>query len=256
MKYTCGYLQRVVTRSASFAEVMRIVGIHNSSGFAQSRIRDQVKKYGIDTSHFVRKKFHPPSTKIHWTGVLVRKNPDKRRTQTPQLRRAMIESGITYQCAECELLEEWNGKPIVLQIDHVDSDCLNDVKKNLRFLCPNCHSQTDGYGVVKNKEALRSSKFPKVSIQCDGCGAKMMARSNKVRGNRYCNRTCFLRNRKPPPTKIQWPTDEELQTKLKVTPVRTVARELGVSDNAVLKRCRKRGIETYPAGHWTAVRYP
>lgn len=48
-------------------------------------------------------------------------------------------------CAECGLSDEWNDKPLVLQLDHIDGDPTNDLKENLRWLCPNCHSQTETF---------------------------------------------------------------------------------------------------------------
>lgn len=49
-----------------------------------------------------------------------------------------------YKCSECGI-DEWNGKPIVLECDHIDGDHQNNHEDNLRLLCPNCHSQTDTY---------------------------------------------------------------------------------------------------------------
>lgn len=37
------------------------------------------------------------------------------------------------------------GKALVLHVDHVDGDAWNNEAENLRFLCPNCHSQTATY---------------------------------------------------------------------------------------------------------------
>ncbi len=45
------------------------------------------------------------------------------------------------KCNECGL-GEWRGKPLVLEIDHVDGDRLNSTIENLVAICPNCHSIT------------------------------------------------------------------------------------------------------------------
>lgn len=54
-----------------------------------------------------------------------------------------------YSCSECGI-SEWKGKPITLQLDHIDGNAYNNYEDNLRLLCPNCHSQTDTFG-AKNK---------------------------------------------------------------------------------------------------------
>ena len=48
---------------------------------------------------------------------------------------------------KCEVcgISHWNDKPIVLEVDHIDGDHTNNNPKNLRLICPNCHSQTDTY---------------------------------------------------------------------------------------------------------------
>lgn len=64
-------------------------------------------------------------------------------------------------CQKC-LLITWQNKPIVLELDHIDGDCQNNVKSNVRLLCPNCHSQTPTYK-SKNKgksTRLNRSKYP------------------------------------------------------------------------------------------------
>ena len=54
------------------------------------------------------------------------------------------------KCVTCGLGPLWIGNRIVLQIDHIDGDRLNNHLDNLRFLCPNCHSQTETYGSPKS----------------------------------------------------------------------------------------------------------
>ena len=39
----------------------------------------------------------------------------------------------------------WNGKKLVLQLDHINGNNKDQRLMNLRFLCPNCHAQTDTF---------------------------------------------------------------------------------------------------------------
>jgi hypothetical protein len=65
--------------------------------------------------------------------------------QTNKLRIRLVDEGIKkYQCEECKLTE-WRWKSISLELDHIDGDRTNHKLKNLRILCPNCHSQTETY---------------------------------------------------------------------------------------------------------------
>jgi hypothetical protein len=54
-------------------------------------------------------------------------------------KRLITERG--WRCEEC-LLESWLGKPITLEVDHINGDKKDNDNKNLKLLCPNCHSQT------------------------------------------------------------------------------------------------------------------
>jgi len=50
-----------------------------------------------------------------------------------------------YKCEVC-FIESWNGREIVLQVDHINGDPSNHSQENIRLICPNCHSQTDTFG--------------------------------------------------------------------------------------------------------------
>jgi uncharacterized Zn-binding protein involved in type VI secretion len=50
------------------------------------------------------------------------------------------------QCEECGQLPEHNGKPLKMQIDHVNGNTRDNRLVNLKILCPNCHTQTITWG--------------------------------------------------------------------------------------------------------------
>lgn len=53
-------------------------------------------------------------------------------------------NNVPYVCSVCKL-SDWQGSPITLEVDHIDGIKQNNILSNLRFICPNCHSQTSTY---------------------------------------------------------------------------------------------------------------
>lgn len=60
---------------------------------------------------------------------------------------------IKYQC-KCGLIDNWESTNLTLQLDHIDGDRKNNELENLRWLCPNCHSQTATY-CVGNSDKIK-----------------------------------------------------------------------------------------------------
>jgi Zn finger protein HypA/HybF involved in hydrogenase expression len=75
----------------------------------------------------------------------------KKHMVTSHLRIRLIREGFKKnRCEECNI-NEWNGNPISLELDHISGNRLDNSLENLRILCPNCHSQTNTFR-GKNKK--------------------------------------------------------------------------------------------------------
>lgn len=64
-------------------------------------------------------------------------------------KRRIVLSEQDSKCGECGI-NEWRGNPLTLELHHIDGDHDNNTRKNLVFLCPNCHSQTDSWRTKKS----------------------------------------------------------------------------------------------------------
>ena len=81
-------------------------------------------------------------TKIPLSEILEGNHPQY---QSNKLRIRLIAEGIKeHKCESC-YNTEWLGKPISLELEHVDGNHSNHLYENLKLLCPNCHAQTDTY---------------------------------------------------------------------------------------------------------------
>lgn len=146
-------------------------------------------------------------------------------TSRDVIKRCIIKNKlITYECKECKIIDKYNNKNIILHLDHINGIPNDNRLENLRFLCPNCHSQTTTYcgrniGIERKYCSCGNNKHY-YSLRCKKCNEKHRLEQDKK--------------------KINWPSVEELLNKLKTMSFSALGRELGISCNAIRKHIRKR----------------
>lgn len=235
-KYSKATLEKAVQESVSFRSLMSHLGI-SITGSSHTWLKKRVIEYGIDFSHFGMTRGNSSTSKKTPEEILVL-IPDTTFSRTPRklLIRAMLEKGIEYTCNMdgCENPKPmWRGEVLNLDIDHIDGNWRNCNLENLRFLCPNCHSQTpSNFRSRSSTDGKPVGGYKKYEVDCPTCTGKMNKASSQ------CN-ACRLETPRQPTT--NYPPLEELVERLSRSSYLAVAKEIGVSDNAVRKHLKRNG---------------
>lgn len=149
---------------------------------------------------------------------------------------------LEYICNICKLKPFWNNKKLTLQIDHINGVHNDNRLENLRWLCPNCHSQTDSF-------AGRNLKKDKIKYNCLDCNKTITKYGIRCRSCSNSKKMKMAKNKK-----IEWPSNEEISKLVWEIPRSQLAKQLGVSDKAISNYCKRREIEQPPRGYWNSKR--
>ena len=154
-KYTKQLLEPIVKESNSVAQVIKKLNLTLSGGNYRM-ITHRIRFNNIDMSHFIGKFWARGLTKE--TSLSIKKSHSKNSYSNEQvfIKNSPLEGGqkLTprllklnwlYKCKECGL-SEWRGNKIQLHLDHINGIHNDNRYENLRFICPNCHQQTETWG--------------------------------------------------------------------------------------------------------------
>ncbi|MGW7264779.1 HNH endonuclease signature motif containing protein [Streptomyces sp. NPDC054842] len=139
-----GELARAVAESSSLAEVLRRLG-HPDNGGRRLMLRRWIAEGRLTTAHFLgqaHRRGKPGTNPVKPPEAVLVKHAGAGRTSTSRLRGALLAVGVPELCARCGCGPQWLGRPMTLEIDHVNGDRSDDRRENLRLLCPNCHAIT------------------------------------------------------------------------------------------------------------------
>ena len=147
----------LLKKSSTISEVLFKLGYTvkgNSWGYSQ--VKRRMDDLNLDYSIFKGKSAVIKTNKLNNVKKedILKENCRHQRTV---LRRYIIKNNlIPYKCAICGCTE-WQGKTLSLELDHINGVNNDNRLENLRFLCPNCHSQTLTYG--SRNQQLNSSEY-------------------------------------------------------------------------------------------------
>lgn len=214
----------LVKKAKKPKDVLSYFGLENIGGNSRtmwSRIREQ----GLSTAHFVTAEEWRASrlwttSAVPLSEVMVENSTYSRQT----LKARLIREGVLKEeCAICGLPPMWNGKRLVLRLDHENGVRNDNRERNLRLLCPNCDSQLDTFcGRLNKRNATK---------KCVKCGGKRKMRRGAERKCSTCANTEL--------EKARWPTPDKLVRMCRSEGNSAVGRRLGVSETAVRKRLKK-----------------
>jgi|688.fasta_scaffold280228_3 hypothetical protein len=257
-EYTKEQVETAVINSKTFSDVFRHLGV-NVNGGSYKWLKKLILKHNIDTSHFFSRKEILAMMTAKSNGskgkTLYSKDDISKDGRIPseRLRSFMTFKNIEHKCNVCGL-QRWLDKPIRLDIDHIDGNCINNHINNLQYICPNCHRQKtiqlkeeiDNKQNVKISSVKEKRKYqPIKSFECVDCNTKI------EKGVTRCW-NCYNNTR----YKIEWPSKEMLEKIIWEKPTSVLSKELGVADTAIAKRCRKLGITKPPRGYWQKIGCP
>lgn len=222
--YTDEQFLQAVKDSTYMTDLLRKLGLTDGSRKSVKKVIDQLNP---DTSHWIdinllkQKNFKTGLIEIPIEDVLV----ENSKYVYSDLKKKLLKHKILeYKCYSCPLTTEWNGKPLTLQLDHINGKHNDNRVENLRLLCPNCHSQTETFC-----GKLGKTKLPK----CNYCDNKVKDKRSKT-----C-KSCYLSQDY---RTISWPKNEYLIGLLTKNTYSKAAEVLGINESTLRRRLKNKQL--------------
>jgi len=132
-------LEIIVKNCNCYKDILIFMGYSKNSGGSFRILKEKIKSYDISIQHFVIKN----RKLIKDIRELLTENS---KIGNDALKKHLIkQSLLQYKCIKCNNTGIWENEILSLHLDHINGINNDNRLNNLRFLCPNCHSQTSTY---------------------------------------------------------------------------------------------------------------
>lgn len=210
----------IVSTSSSLKEIGMKCGYSCNSGASSSIVKNRINKQGLS---FQGTRANPVYREDK--DIFIADSPVDQST----LRKRYLQGNFSeYKCSICGQEPIWNGKELVLTLDHINGHNHDDRLENLRWVCPNCDRQLSTF-------AGRNIVYEKNKNYCIDCGKEILQSS--IRCPDCAAKTNGLKHRL-----AERPERNELKTLIRVMPFVKIGEKYGVSDNAIRKWCDAYGL--------------
>jgi len=140
-KWTELQLENAVKISTSHRQVLKKLELRMAGGNYE-QIKKYIKEFKLNTKHFKGKAWNKGLKGIGKPIIPLAEILKKHSLfQSFKLKKRLFDEGLKKQyCEECGWNKISEGGYLPLELDHINGDRHDNRLKNLRVLCPNCHS--------------------------------------------------------------------------------------------------------------------
>jgi hypothetical protein len=177
-------LRIYIASSTTWKEILQKCGYNNCG--CSKYLKKRIQELNIDVAHIKTKtSISNDFVKYKLADILV---SNSNYASMVRLKLRLIkELKWEEKCSVCNLTK-WMDKPIPLEIDHINGIHTDNTITNIRFICPNCHAQTDTYKGKNKKTYIERGKVLTHS-NCIDCNCNISINTLRcVKCNAFHNR--------------------------------------------------------------------
>lgn len=214
MKNVSDYeFEQLVLNSANISQICKKLNLR-LQGSNYKTINKRISTQKIPIDHFCRNtpKGGVLNAKYSLDEIFIK---NSKYSDTKALKKKILKNDLlSYKCEKCSNLGRWENDILTLQLDHINGVRNDNRIENLRFLCPNCHSQTFTHS---------GKRFKKAKSYCDKCGGEFQGLGE------MCIKCHYYKCRKVK----NRPHKSQILKMVEESSYIAVGKKYGVSDNTI-----------------------